>query len=88
MKTSQVLPGLQHDFVIFSIEKGQKGIPLPVLDNVDLEDSEIYFGKVSFDLLMEPDILAAGVLFSLFCTKELGLLARNGSDASTFCSTK
>ena len=29
-------------------EKGQKGIPLPVLDNVNLEDSEIYFGKNFF----------------------------------------
>lgn len=26
--------------------KGQKGIPLPVLDNVQLKDSQISFGKV------------------------------------------
>ena len=48
-KTSEAY--VPHEIVIFPIEKGEKGMPLPVLDNVHLEDTEIHFGKVRLNLV-------------------------------------
>ena len=48
-KNPEKMYGLSSEIAIFLTVKGREGIPLPVLDNMQLKDSEISFGKVKLD---------------------------------------
>ncbi|CAB4006411.1 lipopolysaccharide-binding -like [Paramuricea clavata] len=54
-------------------EKGKKGIPLPVLDNVQLEDADIYFGKNFFSF--DTDLKYTGPLKVPNKIKKIPILA-------------